>query len=70
MSTLETPCVRAARREDVPRIWELVLELAVYERLEAIGQWLTAPLGQALELQRPLPNGTLQIVARGEKKDG
>ena len=37
---------------------------------DEIGQWLTAPLGQALELQRPLPNGILQIVARGEKKDG
>ena len=36
MSAPETPHVRAARREDVPRIWELVLELAVYERLEAI----------------------------------
>ncbi len=28
--------MRAARREDVPRIFELVRELAVYERLEAI----------------------------------
>ncbi len=27
--------VRAARREDVPRIWELLLGLARYERLEA-----------------------------------
>ena len=36
MSAPETLRVRAARREDVPRIWELVLELAVYERLEAI----------------------------------
>jgi GNAT superfamily N-acetyltransferase len=26
--------VRAVRREDVPRVWELVLELARYERLE------------------------------------
>ncbi len=36
MNAPETPLVRPARREDVPRIWELVLELAVYERLEAI----------------------------------
>ena len=36
MNVPEPPLVRAARREDVPRIWELVRELAVYERLEAI----------------------------------
>jgi putative SOS response-associated peptidase YedK len=32
-------------------------------------QWLTAPLRDALALQRPLPDGRLQIVARGEKSD-
>ena len=37
---------------------------------DEIGQWLTAPLAEALELQRPLPDGTLRIVARGENKDG
>ena len=34
-----------------------------------IEQWMTAPAEQALKLQRPLPNGTLQVVARGERKD-
>jgi len=29
--------VRAARREDVPRVWELLLGLALYERLEPEG---------------------------------
>jgi putative SOS response-associated peptidase YedK len=32
--------------------------------------WLTAPWPQAATLQRPLPDGTLTIVARGEKQDG
>jgi putative SOS response-associated peptidase YedK len=34
-----------------------------------IEQWLTAPTKDALALQRPLPDGILQIVARGEKSD-
>jgi putative SOS response-associated peptidase YedK len=34
-----------------------------------IEQWMTAPAEQALELQRSLPDGTLKIVATGEKKD-
>jgi putative SOS response-associated peptidase YedK len=32
--------------------------------------WLRAPAPEVLTLQRPLPNGALQIVARGDKKDG
>ncbi len=37
---------------------------------EEIEQWLTAPAEDALNLQRPLPDGSLVIVARGEKQDG
>ena len=35
-----------------------------------IEQWMTAPVAEALGLQRPLPDGALRIVARGGKKDG
>ena len=31
--------------------------------------WLSAPADDALKLQRPLPDGTLRIVAAGEKED-
>ena len=37
---------------------------------EEIETWLTAPVEEALELQRPLGAGMLKIVAKGGKKDG
>ena len=37
---------------------------------EECAAWMTAPWEQAGALQRPLPDGTLSIVARGVKKDG
>ena len=32
-------------------------------------RWLTAPASEALQLQRPLPDGTLQIVQEGARED-
>jgi putative SOS response-associated peptidase YedK len=37
---------------------------------EAVEQWLTLPVKEALALQTSLPNGALRIVATGEKEDG
>jgi putative SOS response-associated peptidase YedK len=37
---------------------------------EDIDSWMVAPVEEALKLQRPLPNRTLKIVARGVKEDG
>ena len=35
-----------------------------------IQTWMTAPVNEALKLQRPLADGALRIVARGRKQDG
>src|SRR3954469_1343103 len=36
---------------------------------DEIDTWLTEPTEMALQLQRPLPDDALRIVARGERKD-
>lgn len=43
---------------------------AILTSPEEIELWLTAPIGEALALQRPLPDGSLEIVARGPRRDG
>jgi putative SOS response-associated peptidase YedK len=36
---------------------------------EEIDVWMSAPLADAMQLQRPLPDGVLAIVVRGSKQD-
>ena len=48
-----------------PKAMPVILTTA--EEREA---WLHAPWSQARSLQRPLPDGSLRIVARGGKDDG
>jgi putative SOS response-associated peptidase YedK len=36
---------------------------------DEIETWMTAPAQEALKLQRPLPDGILEIVFRGLKSD-
>lgn len=42
----------------------------ILTKREEIDLWLNAPWDEAKDLQRKLPDGTLQIIARGVKKDG
>ncbi|MCX5517795.1 SOS response-associated peptidase family protein [Kaistia defluvii] len=37
---------------------------------EEIERWMTAPANEVPAMQRPLPDGSLRIVARGKKEDG
>jgi hypothetical protein len=37
---------------------------------DEVETWLQAPAAIALQLQRPLPDQALRIVARGQKQDG
>ncbi len=36
---------------------------------EEIDLWMSAPAGEVLKLQKPLPDNALKIVARGERQD-
>ena len=41
----------------------------ILRTLEEMDIWMTAPAADALKLQRPLPDGTLRVVATGAKID-
>jgi putative SOS response-associated peptidase YedK len=42
---------------------------AILTTPDEVDTWMTAPAAEALRLQRPLPDGSLRIVARGIKAD-
>jgi putative SOS response-associated peptidase YedK len=42
---------------------------AILTHQDEFDAWLAAPMEEALTLQRPLPDGALQVVVRGEKED-
>jgi putative SOS response-associated peptidase YedK len=42
----------------------------IFTKPERVDAWLTLPVPEALQMQRPLPDGALTIVSRGEKEDG
>ncbi|WP_349236473.1 SOS response-associated peptidase family protein [Devosia sp. MC521] len=41
----------------------------ILTEVEEIEMWLTAPKEVAIQLQRPLPNGVLEVVSVGQKAD-
>ena len=42
----------------------------ILTQTDQIDAWLTLPVTEALQMQKPLRDGALKIVARGEKEDG
>jgi putative SOS response-associated peptidase YedK len=42
----------------------------ILTKQDEMDRWMTAHTAEAISLQRPLPDGMLQIVARGRKSDG
>jgi putative SOS response-associated peptidase YedK len=42
---------------------------AILTEQDEFDAWLAAPVEEVLKLQRPLPDGSLAVVARGERED-
>lgn len=59
-------------RIDSPRVGPAISGIRArrFFRLKSeVEAWMTLPAAEALALQRPLPDGSLKIVARGAKQD-
>jgi GNAT superfamily N-acetyltransferase len=56
--------VRAIRRADVRRVWEMVGELAVFEKLTAMRTGSAARLARALFARQPLLSGLVAVRGR------
>ena len=42
----------------------------IFTQPEHVEAWLTLSVTEALQMQKPLPDGSLKVVAQGEKEDG
>ena len=60
-----TTDANAEVRAILPRAMPVILRSQ-----DEIETWMNAPVDEALKLQRPLPDGALQIVATGKRDDG
>lgn len=61
LTTEPNPTVKAVHAKAMPVILTAEPDLEL---------WLTAPIAEAIALQRPLPEGLLRVVATGQRSDG
>ena len=60
---------RSSPRSQIPRSQSIQGDAGILTTPDEVETWMTAPLDEALRLERPLPDGSLRIVARGVKED-
>ena len=61
--------MRASVRSRAPGVIGATYHEAAVRQDDLDEHWMSAPPGDAMALQRPLPDGALIVVARGEKQD-
>jgi len=67
----------ARRHTSVPALAQPAVQVeghwarpVIFRTREECDAWMTLPLKEAKEFQKPLPDGVLNIVARGGRTDG